>query len=59
MRTTSMLGTGMVLIGVPLSVGYSFHAMKLAEDRSLAVIALVLSLVSLAGVFWFGWKFIS
>ena len=59
MRSTSMLGTGMVLIGVPLSVGYSFHAIKLAEDRSLAVIAFTLSLASLAGVAWFGWKLLS
>ena len=49
----------MVLIGVPLSVGYSFHAIKLAEDRSLAVIAFTLSLASLAGVAWFGWKLLS
>ena len=56
MRTTSMLGTGMVLIGVPISVGYSFHSMRRAEDRRLAIIAFALSLVSLAGVVWFGWR---
>jgi len=54
-----MLGTGMVLIGVPLSVGYSYHCMKLAEERPLAVIAFVLSLISLAGVIWFGWQLLS
>ncbi len=58
MRTTSMLGTGMVLIGVPLSVGYSFHCMRQAEDRNLAVIAFVLSLGSLAWVAWFGWQLV-
>ncbi len=59
MRSTSMLGTGMVLIGVPLSVGYAFHAMRLAEDRTLAAIAFALSLVSLAGVIWFGWQLLA
>ncbi len=59
MRTTSMLGTGMVLIGVPLSVGYSFHCMRRAEDRTLATIAFVLSLVSLTWVIRFGWQLLS
>jgi hypothetical protein len=48
-----MLGTGMVLIGVPLSAGYSFHAMRLAEDRRLAIAAFALSLVSSAWVIVF------
>jgi hypothetical protein len=56
MRSTSMLGTGMVLIGVPLSVGYSFHCMRAANDRGLATVAFVLSLGSLAGVIWFFWR---
>ena len=56
MRTTSMLGTGMVLIGVPLSVGYSYHSMRLAEDRNPAIIAFVLSLISLAIVARFAWQ---
>ena len=46
----------MELIGVPLSVGYSFHCVRQAEDRKLAVIAFVLSLVSLAWIAWFGWQ---
>ena len=49
----------MVLIGVPLSVGYSYHCMKRTEERPLAVIAFVLSLISLAGVIWFGWQMLS
>jgi hypothetical protein len=52
-----MLGTGMVLIGVPLSVGYSYSAMKAAPDRRPATIAFVLSLVSLAGLLWFFSRF--
>ena len=59
MRTTGMLGTGMVLIGVPLSVGYSFHCMRNAEDRILATIAFVLSLISLAWVAWFAWQMLT
>jgi hypothetical protein len=54
-----MLGTGMVLIGVPLSVGYSFHCMRLADDRNLAIVAFVLSLGSLAGVIWFALRLLS
>ncbi len=46
----------MVLIGVPLSVGYSLNAMRLADDRGLATAAFVLSLISLGGVIWFGWR---
>ena len=45
-----MLGTGMVLTGVPISVGYSFFCLRAAPDRALAVVAFVLSLASLAWV---------
>jgi hypothetical protein len=56
MRSTSMLGTGMVLIGVPLSVGTSFHAMRRGDDRKLAAVAFAASLVSLAWVILFMWR---
>jgi TRAP-type C4-dicarboxylate transport system permease small subunit len=59
MRSTSMLGTGMVLIGVPLSVGYSLHSLRAADDRATAAIAFALSLVSVAAVIWFGWRLVA
>ena len=59
MRSTSMLGPGMVLIGVPLSVGYSFFCMRSAPDRGLATVAFVLSLGSLVGLAWVGWTWLS
>ncbi|MEE4271938.1 MAG: hypothetical protein V2I67_09695 [Thermoanaerobaculales bacterium] len=55
MRSTSMLGTGMVLIGVPISVGYSYFCLRSAPDRAVAAVAFVLALGSLAGLVWFGW----
>jgi hypothetical protein len=51
-----MLGTGMVLIGVPLSVGYAFHCLRGASDRGLAVIAFGLSLVSLVALSVWLWR---
>jgi len=51
-----MLGTGMVLIGVPLSVGYSFNVLRSATDRRLAAVAFGLSLVSLAALGFRIWQ---
>jgi len=49
----------MVLIGVPLSVGYSLHSLRTADDRATAAIAFALSLVSVAAVIWYGWRLVA
>ena len=54
-----MLGTGMVLIGVPLSVGYSFHALRRAPDRAVAAVAFTLSLVSATALAIWIWRILT